>query len=419
MNDRQPPHDLTAERSVIAHALQAETNLRACLELISPIDFYRPVHGDLWEIATKLHAAGTEVDAITVNRALQDAGNVHGIQALLDLTGDFLSGTSPVEHARIVRDRSRLRQMIAFATQLHQRAHQPGDSDAEDLIAWAADQSRNLRDSGVLADDDLTIKTIDELLAVEVTHDWVLEGLLERGDRLLLTGAEGLGKSFLSRQIGMCAAAGVHPFQHTDQAPQKVLVVDAENSQKVNARAYAWLQRTITGSGRSVGNRWVIDSYPYGMNVMDPRMGNKLMRTVEAQQPDLIIIGPLYKIHELDDEKAGEALKIQHYLDRVRSVCGSALVMELHSPHGGGMHGRDLRPAGSSVWRRWPEFGYGLKLATGDFDEEHAMRERLVDIVPWRGPRDERDWPPRLRGSKAWPFIPANMEDPHDNRNGW
>ncbi|MCA1834808.1 MAG: AAA family ATPase [Actinobacteria bacterium] len=417
--DRQPPNDLTAERSVISHVLQAEEILRSCLEILTPVDFYRPAHGDVWEVCTKLHAEGIEVDHITVNRALQDAGNVHAMKALLDAVGTPLSGTSPVQHARIVADRSRLRQLAQFGQQLVQRAHQPGESDAEGLIAWAADQSRTLRDSGVMIDEDLTIKTLDELLATPISHDWVIEGLLERGDRLLLTGAEGLGKSFLSRQIGMCAAAGLHPFLQTDQAPQKVLVIDAENSDKVNVRAYAWLQRAISGMSRSVGNRWVIDSYPYGMNIMDPRQGNKLMRTVEAQQPDLIIVGPLYKIHDLDDEKAGEALKIQHYLDRVRSVCGSAMIMELHSGHGGGAHGRDLRPAGSSVWRRWPEFGFGLALATGDFDEEHAMRERLVDVKPWRGPRDERDWPVRLRGSKAWPFIPANIEDPHDNHRGW
>lgn len=421
MTDRHPPNSIDAERSVIQHALQARRILEACMPIVTPDDFYRPVHGEIWEVATKLHAQGIEADPITVNSALQDAGSVHAMQALLEACSIPLSGASATEHARIVAERSRLRQLIGFGTQLMQRGHQPGEASAEQLIAWAADTTRSLRDTGHMADDDLTAIGIDELLSTEITHDWVVEGLLERGDRLLLTGSEGLGKSFLSRQIAMCAAAGLHPFHHTDQKPQKVLVIDAENSAKVNVRAYAWLQRAIIGMQRSVGDRFLIDQYPYGMNVMDPRWGNKLMRTVETQQPDLIVIGPLYKIHELDDEKMGEALKIQHYLDRLRSVCGSALIMELHSPHGGGVHGRDLRPAGSSVWRRWPEFGYGLALATGDFDEEHAMRERLVDLKPWRGPRDERDWPVRLRGSKAWPWVPANVEEDNDpqRRSGW
>jgi RecA-family ATPase len=47
----------------------------------------------------------------------------------------------------------------------------------------------------------------------------VIPGLLERRDRLMLTGEEGLGKSYLLRQIAVMAAAGLDPFDHRqDQA---------------------------------------------------------------------------------------------------------------------------------------------------------------------------------------------------------
>jgi hypothetical protein len=418
VTDRTPPQSLEAERAVIAASLLSGRTLSTCMEILRPDDFYRPAHAAIWQLCVRLHNDSQPVDAITVRAALQSAGDVHGLATLLELT------SAPPEtgiefHARIVADRSRLRAVIEYGTHLIESAYRPGDTPAETLIAEAADKVRTLRDSGAFGDDDITAITLDELLALHAEYDWVMPGLLERGDRLLLTGSEGLGKSFLSRQMAICAAAGLHPFTFEPVDPIKVLVLDAENSLKINLRAYGWMKSAAASFGVNVGNRFLIDSYPYGTNVIDPRMGNKLIRTVEMQQPDLIVIGPLYKIHELDDEKAGEALRIQHYLDRVRAVCGSALILELHSPHGSGTHGRDMRPAGSSVWRRWPEFGYGMTLATGDFDEEYAMQKRLVDLKPWRGPRDERAWPVRLRGGTSFPWIPAHVDEDVQPANTW
>lgn len=418
MTGRTPPQSLEAERAVIAACLLSERTLSTCLELLRPDDFYRPTHADIWGLCIRLREAAEPVDAITVRASLQAAGEVNTLTTLVELLAAPPS-TGIEAHARIVADRSRLRALIAYSESVIQAAYQPGDISAETLIAETADKARTLRDSGGFGDDDITAITLDELLAMTAEYDWVLPGLMERGDRLLLTGSEGLGKSFLSRQIAICGAAGLHPFTFDPVPPVKVLVLDAENSLKINLRAYGWMKSAAASFGASVGNRFLIDSYPYGMNVIDPRMGNKLIRTVELQQPDLIVIGPLYKIHELDDEKAGEALRIQHYLDRVRAVCGSALILELHPGHGSGTHGREMRPAGSSVWRRWPEFGYGMTLATGDFDETHAMENRIVDLKPWRGPRDERGWPVRLRGGKSFPWIPANIDEDTKPANGW
>lgn len=48
---------------------------------------------------------------------------------------------------------------------------------------------------------------------------------------------------------------------------------------------------------------------------------------------------------------------------------------------------------------RWPEFGYGIREA-----EDYSPRNRLVSFSSWRGDREERDWPRRLRAGTAWPW---------------
>ena len=59
------------------------------------------------------------------------------------------------------------------------------------------------------------------------------------------------------------------------------------------------------------------------------------------------------------------------------------------------------RPRGSSSLLGWPEFGYGMS----------ALCDGVVDMLPWRGDRDEREWPDRLRKCRdKLRWIPVENE---------
>src|SRR5438132_11941606 len=74
---------------------------------------------------------------------------------------------------------------------------------------------------------------VDEFLNEdEPEYDWVIPEVVERGDRVVLTGGEGMGKSTLLRQIAIQAAAGVHPFTLEAMTPVRVMLLDLENSKR-------------------------------------------------------------------------------------------------------------------------------------------------------------------------------------------
>ena len=75
-----------------------------------------------------------------------------------------------------------------------------------------------------------------------------------------------------------------------------------------------------------------------------------------------------------------------------------ALILEAHSGHGENVRDRNVRPLGSSLWMRWPEFGYGIATTT------QTRKGTPVDFRVWRGPRDEREWPVKLLRSSPWPW---------------
>ena len=81
-----------------------------------------------------------------------------------------------------------------------------------------------------------------------------------------------------------------------------------------------------------------------------------------------------------------DAVPVLAALDTMRET-GACLLMEAHAGHSVGEGGRNFRPRGSAALMGWPEFGYGLK----------PISKGYADLIPWRGDRDNRNWPDRLR----------------------
>ena len=69
-----------------------------------------------------------------------------------------------------------------------------------------------------------------------------------------------------------------------------------------------------------------------------------------------------------------------------------ALVIEAHAGKATSDKGeRNLAPRGSSALLGWPEFGLGLRPVKGKPHE--------IELIRWRGDREERMWPRKLKKS--------------------
>ena len=60
--------------------------------------------------------------------------------------------------------------------------------------------------------------------------------LIEKGERVIVVAAEGVGKTMLARQIALCSAAGLHPFTMSKIATISTLTVDLENPERIIRR---------------------------------------------------------------------------------------------------------------------------------------------------------------------------------------
>jgi AAA domain len=228
-------------------------------------------------------------------------------------------------------------------------------------------------------------------------HDWLIPEVLERGDRLILTGPEGGGKSTLLRQLGVQIAAGIHPFTMNKIDPVRVLIVDLENSPRHVRRSLRPL-RLAAGDRYQAGYLHVVVE-PAGLNLFGHAPDRDwLAERVEAAQAEVLIAGPLYKLAAGDPTLEEVARTVATTLDRLRADHDLAVILEAHTPHAANGNRRPHRPYGASLWLRWPEFGKHLDPGG-----------RLSD---WRGPRDERTWPRSLRRGGEWPWtVPSADTD--------
>ncbi|SNR47874.1 Winged helix-turn-helix DNA-binding [Haloechinothrix alba] len=230
---------------------------------------------------------------------------------------------------------------------------------------------------------------LDDFLAEGLPdYDWTVPGLLERADRLIVTGTEGCGKSTLLRQIAVQCASGIHPFSDQRYEPLRVLIVDLENSRRQVHRAVAPLRKS---AGSDYGGGMLLHVRPQGLDVLTGTDATWLGDAVDRAKPDVIITGPIYKLaggDPLDERTARAATAVLDDL-RVRYEC--AVILEAHTPYAGNGFKRAERPYGASLWSRWPEFGIYLDGQTGH-------------LRHWRGPRDERAWPFVLKYGTTWPW---------------
>jgi len=259
----------------------------------------------------------------------------------------------------------------------------------------SATTSKQITDPGRLVQwNDFISEQVDD------SYDWVIPGLLERGERVIVVAAEGVGKTMLARQVALCAAAGVHPFTYGQMKPVTTLTVDLENPERIIRRASSAIVTQAMRRGHVARIYGEVLTKPSGMDLLKPEDRLILEEAIERVKPDILVMGPLYKSFVDPGGRTSEAIAVEvaKYLDTIRTVYGCALWLEHHAPLGTTITTRELRPFGSAVWSRWPEFGISLQ------PDPTANEPYVYDVRHFRGARDQRRWPLKIKRGKIFPF---------------
>ena len=137
MQERVIPQNITAEQNVLSAMLIDTHAADIVAERLQPEDFYRPSHQIICRAIFRLRSRNEPVDLVTVTEELKKENRLEDVGDISYLT--LLANVAPTAanvkyHARIVEEKSLLRQMVESGTAIAAMGYEGGEEDVQDLI---------------------------------------------------------------------------------------------------------------------------------------------------------------------------------------------------------------------------------------------------------------------------------------------
>lgn len=140
--DLTPPHSIESEQSVLGSIFLDPETVVNVLEYLEPKDFYRKNHQIIFDAIMTLYNRNDAIDVVTVTNELENKDQLENVGGL-DYLGEiatFVPTAANVEYyAKIVEEKSILRNLIRSATDIVKQGYDENDQLA--VILDSAEQS--------------------------------------------------------------------------------------------------------------------------------------------------------------------------------------------------------------------------------------------------------------------------------------
>ncbi len=146
---RVPPQAQQVEQSVLGAMLLEREAIPKTIEILPAGSFYSERHNTIYEAVLSLFERGNPVDLITLGDELKRRGKLEdmgGAYYLTELTSTVATAANVEYHARIISEKSILRNLIETMTSVISRAYDPS-ADAFELMDEAESDIFRISDS--------------------------------------------------------------------------------------------------------------------------------------------------------------------------------------------------------------------------------------------------------------------------------
>ncbi len=321
---RMPPQAVEVEQSVLGAMLLETEAIARAVEVLPQHSFYDSRHRKVYQAILSLFDRNNPVDLVTVSEELKRRGeleDVGGAYYLTELTAKVATSANVEYHARIIAEKSLLRQFIEVASLLVGRAYEPG-FDAFELLDEAEREIFQISDSQLRKSaspiKDIIKRTIERLESLHGREGGVtgvpsgftrLDGMTggwQPADLIIIAARPSMGKTAMS--LSMARNAALHPTNpvgvayfslemSADQIAQRMLTsearVDAQAARTGRMSQHDW--SNLARAASTLANASIhIDDTP-GLSILELRA--KCRRLKAEHNIGLVIVDYLQLMH--------------------------------------------------------------------------------------------------------------------------
>jgi len=349
---KMPPQNLEAEQSVLGSLLIDKDAITKIADIVRPDDFYKDIHGILFETMTDLYEQREPIDVVALSNKLEEKDQLEtigGRSYLVSLTNTVPSASHIVNYAQIVQKKATLRRLLGAASEITSLGYQ--ETEKIDELLDKAEQKIFGVSQKYLKQNFIPIKSVltEAFDRIDDLHkesgklrgvptnfndlDNILAGL-QKSDLIVLAARPSVGKTTLALDIARQVAVN-------SKTPVGIFSLEMSKEQLVDrllcaqAGADLWRMRTgklsededFTNIGHAMG---VLSEAPIFIddsaivNVMEIR--TKARRLQSEHNLGLIILDYL----QLMQGRSGTENRVQEISEITRSL--KAVGRELNIP---------------------------------------------------------------------------------------
>lgn len=223
---RLPPHDLQAEHAVLGSILLDNSMFNLVLDTsLAARDFYGDANAQIYAAMLELFSAGTAIDTVTLRECLVRNGKlrrVGGDEYLFSLTNTIPNVSNIESHARIVRDRAVVRNLLQICHQTQARGY--GDYGSSMELLESVDRglqeiAKHTVRSPYEHVNPIIVRTFEQIVQVAELQQHVtglptgferldrMTAGMHAGDLIIVAGRPGMGKTAFALNVALHACA--------------------------------------------------------------------------------------------------------------------------------------------------------------------------------------------------------------------
>ncbi|HEY4499889.1 MAG TPA: replicative DNA helicase [Candidatus Paceibacterota bacterium] len=135
-NIKLPPQNVEAEQSVLGSLMLDKNAIINIADILKPEDFYKPVHGTIYEAILKLYEKHEPIDILSITSKLKEMEalkDIGGSPYLTELVESVPTASHIQHYANIVKEKKILRDLISTSAQITENAYDSSEN-LEDLL---------------------------------------------------------------------------------------------------------------------------------------------------------------------------------------------------------------------------------------------------------------------------------------------